>query len=279
MSVSRTPRGKDRGLALEDERVFLLRSIADLESERGAGALDEEDFAGLSARYEARLADVAEALAALGDEARTPAPPAGATVPKRSRGTRVSALFGRRRVRVVTGVVAAACFALAATLAAASMAGVRLPGESATGSVNLPSAEQEQETLDRAAILGSEGQAAEAVRLYDEVLAGDPDQPQALTYGGWLERVAGLQAGNRTVVERGDASVAKAVRVAPSYPDAHALYGVILYEDYGRAGAAARQFAAAVAAHGSRSLLASVAPVAVKAFSAAGRSLPAQYAG
>ena len=115
---------------------------------------------------------------------------------------------------------------VAATLLAASFAGVRLPGESATGSVTLSGAQQEQETLDRAAILGSEGQAAEAVQLYDEVSKTDPDQPDALTYGGWLIRLAGLSAKNRLVLAAGDASVATAVKVAPGYPDAHALLGV-----------------------------------------------------
>ena len=121
---------------------------------------------------------------------------------------------------------------VAAVLLAASLAGVRLPGESATGSISLSSAQQEQETLDRAAILGSEGQVAEAVQLYDQVLQTDPNQPDALAYGGWLVRLAGLSAKNRTVIARGDASVARAVKVAPSYPDAHALLGVIEYEDY-----------------------------------------------
>ena len=98
------------------------------------------------------------------------------------------------------GIAAAACFVVAATLLAASLAGVRLPGESATGSVSLSSAQQEQETLDRAAILGSEGQAAQAVQLYNEVLQVDPNQPDALTYDGWLVRLAGLSSKNQVVL-------------------------------------------------------------------------------
>ena len=144
--------------------------------------------------------------------------------------------LGSRRARLVIGIAAAVCFVVAATVLAASLAGVRLPGESATGSVSLSSAQQEQETLDRAAILGSEGQVADAVQLYNQVLQTDPNQPDALTYGGWLVRLAGLSSKNRLVLARGDASVARAVKVAPGYPDGHALLGVILYEDFAQTG-------------------------------------------
>ena len=155
--------------------------------------------------------------------------------------------------------------------------GVRLPGESATGTVSLSSAQQERETLDRAAILGSEGQVANAVQLYNEVLQKDPEQPDALTYGGWLVRLAGLSSRNRLVVARGDASVARAVKVAPGYPDGHALYGVILYEDFARPVAAVAQFRDALSAGASKSLLMSVAEVAARAFEAAREPLPRSY--
>ncbi len=175
-------------------------------------------------------------------------------------------------------IAATACFAVAATLLAASLAGVRLPGESATGSVTLSSVQQEQETLDRAAILGSEGQVAQAVLLYDQVLRADPNQPDALAYDGWLMRLAGLSAGNRLVLAHGDASVARAVQVAPRYPDTHTLWGVILYEDYARPSATTAQFREALAAGASKNLVASVAPVAAKAFAAVGSPLPGGYA-
>jgi Tfp pilus assembly protein PilF len=143
--------------------------------------------------------------------------------------------------------------------------------------VSLSSAQQEQETLDRAAILGSQGQVAEAVQLYNQVLATDPDQPDALAYGGWLVRLAGLSSKNKLVLARGDASVARAVKVAPGYPDGHALFGVILYEDFGRAESASVQFRDALRAGASKSLLMSVAAIAVKAFAAAKQALPPRY--
>ena len=175
------------------------------------------------------------------------------------------------------GLCAAGCFVVAATLLAASLANIRLPGESATGSVTVSSAQQEQETLDRAAILGSQGQAAEAVQLYNQVLRTDPNQPNALTYGGWLVRLAGLSSKNQVVLARGDASVARAVKVAPSYPDAHALLGVILYEDFRTPKAASVQFRDALRAGASKQLLKSVAPIAAEAFAAAKELLPPRY--
>ncbi|MGA3215485.1 MAG: hypothetical protein ABSD97_07330 [Acidimicrobiales bacterium] len=282
--------------ALVDEREFLRQSIEDLEVERASGEVDERDFAVLRARYCQRLDEVEAAICDL-----APAEPPGVDQPGASGGLEdgeapeaaslaprdvatmaeggpLRRRLGNRRVRLVIGLGAAVCFVVAATLLAASFAGVRLPGESATGSVSLSGAQQEQETLDRAAVLGSEGQAAEAVQLYNEVLKMDPDQPDALTYGGWLIRLAGLSAKNRLVLAQGDASVARAVKVAPGYPDAHALLGVILYEDFARPAQAVVQFRDALAVGASENLVASVAPVALKCFATARRPLPSRYA-
>ncbi|MGA3353912.1 MAG: hypothetical protein ABSD85_12110 [Acidimicrobiales bacterium] len=274
-SPSQVPaRSGPRGLA--DERAFLLSSIEDLERELAAAELDEEDFALLRARYGRRLVEVDEAIADLADQVTGRAGEGeDAASPPRALGLR--RWLGNRRVRLAVGVAAACCFVAAAGLLAASIAGVRLPGESATGSISLSSAQQEQATLERAAVLGSEGQAAEAVQLYNEVLRTDPNQPDALTYGGWLIRLAGLSSKNQLVLVKGDASVARAVKVAPSYPDAHALLGVILYEDFGRPTAAVTQFKDALRCGASKSLLASVAPIAQRAFAAVRQPLPNAY--
>ncbi len=269
--------------ALANEREFLRQSIGDLEEQRASGEVDEEDFAVLDSRYRRRLTEVEAAIADLtASDMATPGmaiPDMGAARQAATdNGPRVlRRRLASRRARLVIGIAAAACFVVAATLLAASLAGVRLPGESASGSVSLSSAQQEQETLDRAAILGSEGQAAEAVQLYNQVLQADPNQPDALTYGGWLVRLAGLSSKNRLVLARGDASVARAVKVAPGYPDGHALLGVILYEDFGRPLAASVQFRDALSKGASKTLLLSVAAIAAKAFAAAGKPLPPRY--
>jgi hypothetical protein len=277
--------------------------MGDLEEQRASGEVDEEDFAVLDSRYRRRLTEVEAAIADLAAsdmatpdmgaarQAGTGGDPGvplqrevpggrlngGAPVRPVSRARRMRRRLASPRTRLVIGIAAAACFVVAATLLAASLAGVRLPGESASGSVTLSSAQQEQETLDQAAILGSQGQAANAVRLYDQVLQADPNQPDALTYGGWLVRLAGLSSKNRLVLARGDASVARAVKVAPGYPDGHALLGVILYEDFGRPLAASVQFRDALSTGASKTLLRSVASIAAKAFAAADKPLPPRY--
>ncbi len=287
--------------ALANEREFLRQSIGDLEEQRVSGEVDEEDFAVLDCRYRRRLTEVEASIAdtatpdmgaarqaatddgsgvPLGLEVPGGRLNSGAPVRPVSRARRLRRLrwrLGSRRARLWIGIAAAACFVVAATLLAASLAGVRLPGESASGSVSLSSAQQEQETLDRAAILGSQGQAAEAVQLYNQVLQADPNQPDALTYGGWLVRLAGLSSKNRLVLARGDASVARAVKVAPGYPDGHALLGVILYEDFGRPLAASVQFRDALSTGASKTLLMSVSAIAAKAFAAADKPLPPRY--
>lgn len=257
--------------ALADQRDFLTRSIDDLEREHQAGEVADVDYQALRERYQGRLASVDATLA---EVTATGAAwvAAGGSAP---RGLRRR--FGSRRARAWFGWGAAACFLVAAVLFVASFAGLRLPGEGATGSVSLSTAQQLQETLDRAAILGSEGQISEAVKLYDQVLVADPRQPNALVYGGWLVRLAGLADHNGSVVASGDASIAKAVRVAPHYPDGHALLGVVLYSDLHDASASAAQFRAALAARASANLVASVAAVAQKAFHATHELLPAAY--
>lgn len=289
--------------ALSEEREFLRRSMDDLDDERARGDVDEGDFELLRDRYRQRLSEVetaisdhagdaasagaaastddaASASASAGSDARAAAADTGGPlrVRSRSQAPRLRHRLGDRRVRRVLVIAAALCFVAAAALLAASLAGVRLPGESATGSVTLSSAQQEQEALDQAAILGSEGQIARAVQLYNEVLRVDPNQPNALTYEGWLVRLAGISSKDRAVLARGDASVARAVKVAPGYPDAHALMGVILYEDLAEPSAAVAQFRHALAVGASKNLVASVAPVAAKAFAAAKVPLPTSYA-
>ena len=273
--------------ALANEQEFLRQSIEDLEEQLVSGEVDKEDFAVLHSRYGSRLTEVEAAIADLASAGQAgnsedPEVSVGGldgvpSAPSAPSGSRLRRRLASPRARLVIGIAAAGCFVVAATLLAASLAGVRLPGESATGSASLSSAQQEQETLDQAAILGSEGRASEAVRLYDQVLQADPNQPDALTYGGWLVRLAGLSSKNQLVLARGDASVARAVSVAPGYPDVHALFGVILYEDLGRPAAAAVQFRDALAAGASKSLVVSVAAVATKAFAAAKEPLPPRY--
>lgn len=148
--------------------------------------------------------------------------------------------FRRLRRPVVWGGAVAAC-AVGAGLLVASSAGDRLPGDPAAGSITQtgPSGD-----LARARALVGEGKAADAIKLYDEVIAEDPRNPEALAYRGWLVRLTGVQVGDPTLVDKGLAFVERAVEADPRYPDARFFKGMILFEDKDDPAAAVPEFRA-----------------------------------
>lgn len=148
--------------------------------------------------------------------------------------------FRRLRRPVVWGGAVAAC-AVAAGLLVAGSAGDRLPGDPAAGSITPtgPSGD-----LARARALVGEGKAAEAIKLYDEVIAEDPQNAEALAYRGWLVRLTGRQVGDAALIDKGLAFVERAVAADPRYPDARFFKGMILFEDKDDPAAAIPEFRA-----------------------------------
>jgi tetratricopeptide (TPR) repeat protein len=187
--------------ALEDQRDFLLRSLDDLEREHEAGDVDERDYAALKDDYTARAAVVLRALDA--DLAAPPAtgrrrPPVG------------------RRVVVAFGVLA---FAGLAGLLVAQGSGRRDSGDLPTGDVRRSVTEKLNEATQRL----SQGDATGAVDLYDEVLAEQPANTEALTYRGWaLYTFLGRQ-------EEGLSSLLEAATADATYPDVHAFLAVVFF--------------------------------------------------
>ncbi|MEO6122054.1 MAG: hypothetical protein ABIW46_01540 [Acidimicrobiales bacterium] len=220
---------------LEDERDFLLRSLADLDAERGAGDLTEDDYATLRDDYTARAAAVLRAL-----DPPLPTPPDPPA--RRGRG-------GRGRQRATVGVVVAV--ALAAGALVARSAGERLPGAPASGSIEAtgPSAD-----LNRARTLWGAGRTLEAIKVYDEVLETVSDQPEALAYRGWFVLLAGREAATpelRTeLTARGLASIERAIAVDPAYPDAHYFRGLVMFVDRNDPAAAVTEMRAFLAGDG-----------------------------
>jgi hypothetical protein len=253
---------------LADRRDALLRSIEDLDRELGAGDLDRAAYDELHADYVARTAEVIRAL-----ETVDAAPPEHAARPRR----RFRRFLGRRRVRFALGVGASLCVLIVIGLVAARLAGVRLPGEGVTGGAVIPTSAQVRQDLAEAAALGNAKQIDQAIETYDAVLKVVPNQPEALTYRGWLERIAGQAAGSVTLVELGDAELARAAKVAPGYPDAHGLYGVALLEDGGLAklDQAVAQFTVFCRDKGSASVLSAQGRTMAQAFVAAHQTVPA----
>lgn len=120
--------------------------------------------------------------------------------------------------------------AVGAGAVVARTAGERMPGESATGTVDLGPAELLIQARSRLAA----GEAVEALKLYDRVLEQDPEHPEALAYRGWLIRLAGQSGAGLDLVE-------SAIAADPEYPDAHLFKGVILLEDLNQPTAAAAE--------------------------------------
>ena len=186
---------------LEQEREFLLRSIDDLEREWAAGNLADDDYRALKDDYTARAARVLRALDD-GDPGRAVAPTAA---PARARG-------GRGRAVLVVAAVAA--FAVAAGLAVASAAGSRLPGDTLTGEIRETSASR----LQQAAALARDGELTEALRRYDEVLADDPDNVEALSERGLLLISVGSATERPALAADGRASIERALELRPGSP-------------------------------------------------------------
>jgi tetratricopeptide (TPR) repeat protein len=184
--------------ALEDQREFLLRSLEDLEREWAAGDVDDADYAALKDDYTARAAAVLRAL----EEGRAPA-----VAPRPGRS-------GRRLALTLAGVAA---FAVLAGTLVAQTAGRRDAGDQATGDVR----QSITERLNEAGRLGSAGEIDAAMDLYDDVLADDPDNAEAMTYRAWLRSLAGDSEGGLT-------DLLAAAEANPEYPDVHAFLAVIL---------------------------------------------------
>jgi tetratricopeptide (TPR) repeat protein len=191
---------------LEEERDFLLASLQDLEREREAGELAERDYEALHADYTARAAVVLRALERDGSR-----PARGVSQPPRPVKT-------RRPLVVTLGVVL--LVAAVAGGAVATFSGTREPGAPMTGSLpDTPSGRMQQ-----ALQLESEGKAAEALRIYDELIRADPRNIAALSYRGWLLKRAGLP-------DQAMDSLDRAIAVDPKFPDAHFFRGMVLYQD------------------------------------------------
>jgi len=175
-----------------DQQEFLLRSLEDLEREHDAGDLDEADYVALRDDYTARAA------AALRTER-----PAGRRPPKRN------------RALLVIGALLA--FAALAGVLVAQSSGRRDSGDTATGSID----QSVTQKLNEARRCFSEGDAECAIERYDEVLADQPGNAEALTYKGWAQY---------TLLDDKEAALVTLLEAAtahPDYADVHAFLAVL----------------------------------------------------
>jgi tetratricopeptide (TPR) repeat protein len=253
---------------LEDERTFLLRSLEDLDREHDAGDLSDEDHAVLRDGYVARTAEVLKVLhgGPPPSDRLTADSPDGPRTPKRAAsGAPVKDRRHRSRctLLVVSGLVVVIVCAL---LSVVAHLGPRLPGETVTGSVTLTPSQQAARNLDQAQILESQGDAADAVKLYASVLRQDPDQDQALAELGWLEYEAGAEAKRGDLLSLGEGDEQRAEKLAPSAFAPHLYLGSMLLAQ-GDPSAAVLQYHQFLADHPPRAKVLAAVPFITEAFS------------
>jgi hypothetical protein len=205
---------------LEEERAFLLRSLTDLEREYEAGDVDDQDYVALKDDYTARAAGVLRAIEA-GRSALPPRPPTD---------------WRRILLGAAVGVVAVVLIGWALTRGTTD----RREGDTITGGpvgsdvagsdVNslLVQARQLQTTDPLASIM-----------LYEQVLAQEPENVEALTYRGWTAAFValGLPEGADRDVLVGSATtfLDQARTIDPSYPDAQCFTAIVRFRFAGDA--------------------------------------------
>jgi tetratricopeptide (TPR) repeat protein len=221
--------------ALESEREFLLRSLADLEAERDVGNVDDGTYRELHDDYTARAAAVIRSLEAGADLTSPESPP-------------VSPLT---RALTVGGIVA---FAVAAAFLLTHAIGQRRPGQTITGNGQvaggpsttvadpgpaLAAAVKAQPASYAAHIayaryLIQSADFADAIHEFGAAARIDPSQPEPPTYAGWagalLARQVSDATSRTTLLAAALERLNDVIRAHPGYPDAYALKGVILFD-------------------------------------------------
>lgn len=193
----------DRLAELEEERRFLLRSLADLEREYQAGDVDEQDYLELRDGYTVRAAATLREIEA--GQAALPA--------KRPANWRRRIAVGA----VVVALIAIVGWALAATNA------TRLPGQSASGA----------DPRERRQVLLAEARRVQlaqpdlAVQLYTAVLQDYPDDVEALSYRAWTSVI--MAAPGEAPLDAAVADFDRSIEIDPTYPDAWCFRGIVRY--------------------------------------------------
>lgn len=191
----------DRLAELEEERRFLLRSLADLEREHAAGDVDDDDYRELRDGYTVRAAATLREIEA-GRSALPAKPPVN----------------WRRRIAV--GVATLGLIAIVWTVLAATSA-QRLGDQTITGDDQRT---PEELLLAEARSLLATDPAAAAER-YTEVLAAEPDHAEALAYRGWTRW---LTADSTQAAIDAIADLNRAIEAEPTYPDPYCFRGIVM---------------------------------------------------
>jgi hypothetical protein len=257
VSAARTTDATPRAV-LEDERDLLVASLADADREHDAGDLADDDYRLLRARDEERLGDIERRLADIID---TPDPAAA-----HINGTAPGMKSGRARRPVVLVLAGVALVVIGAVVLVVHLTTHRLPGQTATGSVQLSQAQQINQELAQADTLLASNDTADAINIYSQVLSQDPHDPAALAQLGWLTYEQGALGSDQKTVGDGRALVQQAIAADPKFGPAHLYDGVILLNSAHDPAGAVAQFRLFLAEHPSEQNLKNGAPFIRQAF-------------
>lgn len=211
----------DRLAALEEERDFLLRSLADLELEHAAGDVDDDDYAQLTDDYTARAAAV---LRAIEDRERL-----------------VQSSRPRREWRRTAAVlVTVGVLATGAGWFVFRDSGARAPGQGLTGDVRQDSANlilQAQGLTGQAQAALQAGDPARAVRsfqsaieTYSRALELSPGNVEAITYRAWVLHTVAINSEAAVAVEldqQARRGLDEAIAIDPTYSDARVFRAIL----------------------------------------------------
>ena len=180
---------------LEEQRSFLKRSLDDLERELAAGDIGPDDAQTLRHDYRERLATVDEAITSGHVELVRNAPP-------------------RRPGRTFAVVAVVAALAVGFGFAAEHFLGSRGANQAATGNIRESTADR----LQRAEELSSKGKILDALKLYDRVLDGDPENVDALVGRGLTLVRATMATGRTDFASDGQRFIERALKLQPNDP-------------------------------------------------------------
>ncbi|MFK7919595.1 MAG: hypothetical protein AB8G14_16080 [Ilumatobacter sp.] len=216
LSPLRSGKHLDKLAELEEERRYLLRSLKDLEAERTAGDVDDDDYQTLKDGYTVRAASVLRQI----ESGRR------ALAPKTPRNW--------KRTAVVLLAVVAFSVAVAAALAAAF--GERGANDEITG---FNPADDARATLASARAALNRGDFVRAQQLF--VRAGQDERErgnenvEALTYVGWTTSLIARQsadesgAPNEELLGQGLLALNQAISIDPTFADPYCFVAIIEY--------------------------------------------------
>lgn len=250
--------GDERREALQTEKLLALRAIRELELDREAGLLAEDDYADLRARYEGRAAVVLRQLDALppAEPVATPKPKArpgpaapAAAAPRVSWTQRPFVITGGALGLLVFGVVLGVLVMrylepappdpMAQVAPVPPVAGAPGGGESGGTPRPIPPG-MLQGMLQAARTSFEAGRYNEAASAYRAILKRDPNNLDALTHFGAILAIAGH-------TDQGLEHLGRALSLDPNYREALWYQAGVLdaRQDYAGAIAAWEKFASA----------------------------------